>query len=301
LHIVVASQVVEQSLDVDFDLMVTDLAPTDLLLQRLGRLHRHDRARPAPLTRPRCAVVGVEDWAGVPVRAVAGSRRVYGEHLLLRSAAQLLERESIALPAEIAPLVQRAYGPEPLGPGSWQTAMDRAAAEARVRAAKRVEAARAFLLDEVGSARYSLVGWVRAGVGDTDEDPRGVAQVRDGAESLEVLVVQGDGAGGVSTPDWIDRGGGQPLPTDLPIDPAQAKVVAACALRLPVGMSHPGVDLDVITALEVNHFPSFEASPLLRGQLVLVLGPDRTAIVKHGKADFRLVYNPREGLIHERR
>ncbi|WP_233573731.1 CRISPR-associated helicase Cas3' [Amycolatopsis panacis] len=300
-HIVVASQVVEQSLDVDFDLMVTDLAPVDLVLQRVGRLHRHDRSRPTRVTSPRCAVVGVEDWTGTPVRAVAGSRRVYGEHLLLRSAALLSEQDTMTVPADIAPLVQRAYGPDPLGPDAWQPAMEQAAAEAQTRAQRRVEAARAFLLDEVGSTRHSLVGWVRAGVGDTDDDPRGVAQVRDGAESLEVLVVQSDGAGGLSTPDWIERGAGQPLPVDLPIEAAQAKVVAACALRLPIGMSHPGVDLDVITALEANHFPGFEASPLLRGQLVLVLDPDGSAIVKHGKADFRVVYSPSEGLIHERR
>jgi CRISPR-associated helicase Cas3 len=74
-HVVVASQVVEQSLDVDFDLMVTDLAPVDLVLQRTGRLHRHDRPRPAGLEQPRCVLVGVQDWAATPPRAVPGSRR----------------------------------------------------------------------------------------------------------------------------------------------------------------------------------------------------------------------------------
>ncbi|MEV8442119.1 CRISPR-associated helicase Cas3' [Actinosynnema sp. NPDC051121] len=300
LHIVVASQVVEQSLDVDFDLMVTDLAPMDLVLQRLGRVHRHRRVRPAPVTRARCAVVGVEEWAAEPVRAVPGSRRVYGEHLLLRSAALLVDREVLALPADIAPLVQRAYDDDPMGPDTWRSAMAEAAAKAVEQAAIRVSAARTFLLDETGPTTRSLIGWVRAGVGDADDNASGAAQVRDGAESLEVLVVQQDVSGGLLTPEWIERGGGEPVPTDLPVEPAQARVIAACGLRLPVAMSHPAVDLDVISALEANHFGSFESSPLLRGRLVLVLDENRTARIKHGKADFRLTYDPGKGLVHER-
>lgn len=303
-HVVVASQVVEQSLDVDFDLMVTDLAPIDLVLQRMGRLHRHDRTRPPGLETPRCVLTGVEDWAAAPVRAVPGSRRVYSEHSLLRSAALLVDRDVLTLPTDIAPLVQTGYGEAVLGPASWSTAMAAARETERLEILRRREKASEFLLGEVGGAKDTLDGWVRAGVGDVEGDTTGdsrrTGQVRDGAESVEVLVVQRDRDGGLLTPDWIAKDAAVQLPLDEEVPARLARTVAACALRLPIGMSQLNAVGDgVIAALERNHFTSFHLSPLLKGQLVLVLDADRTAEIEHGAAHFRVTYDLRRGLLHE--
>lgn len=305
LHIVVASQVVEQSLDVDFDLMVTDLAPIDLVLQRMGRLHRHQRTRPIGLEQPRCVLTGVDDWSAAPVRAVAGSRRVYIEHALLRAAALLVERPTVTLPTDIAPLVRAGYGDAVPGPASWAMALEEAREAKRLEIGRRRTKAKEFLLGEVGGRTATLTGWVKAGVGDAEGDANGdtrrSGQVRDGAESVEVLVVQRDRDGGIIIPDWIPQNPGVQLPLDERMPTHLARTVAACALRLPVGMSQLNAVGDgVIAALERNHFTSFHQSPLLKGQLVLVLDGNRTAEIRHGAAAFRVTYDVRRGLVHER-
>lgn len=107
--VMVATQVVEQSLDVDFDVLFSDLAPVDLLLQRVGRMHRHSRARPSAHGTPVVYVCGL-GTGGVPERE---SRKVYDPWPVLRTVARLRELEAIELPADIDPLVQHVYGTEP--------------------------------------------------------------------------------------------------------------------------------------------------------------------------------------------
>lgn len=123
--IVVATQVLEQSLDLDFDLVVSELAPVDLLLQRAGRSHRHLRARPAvagdgPWLR---VVVPAADDDGLPQFGRGGAARVYAEHRLLRSFVALREHLGGARGvvvergdrSDVDALVQRVYGEDDLG------------------------------------------------------------------------------------------------------------------------------------------------------------------------------------------
>ena len=108
--VLVATQVVEQSVDIDADLLVTDLAPTDLLLQRLGRLHRHARPRPRGFESATCWILHpVVDWSAEPkaIREAIGSSAYIYPPIALYFAQEIWrKRQSVTLPTEIRDLLE---------------------------------------------------------------------------------------------------------------------------------------------------------------------------------------------------
>lgn len=106
--ILIATQVAEQSLDLDFDLIATDLAPVDLVLQRAGRLWRHTR-KSRPVSEPTLLIAGLAGneppLFGKPLWWGA----VYREDILLRTWVLLQTKQSLRLPDEIDTLVQAVY------------------------------------------------------------------------------------------------------------------------------------------------------------------------------------------------
>ncbi|MDK2990357.1 MAG: CRISPR-associated endonuclease/helicase Cas3 [Methanoculleus sp.] len=113
--ILIATQVVEQSLDIDFDAMVTDLAPIDLIIQRAGRLHRHRERRSGSAATPTLLVLSpppveipARDWF-TSVFPRAG--RVYEKHGQLWLTARLLAaRGQIAMPHDARFLIEGVFG-----------------------------------------------------------------------------------------------------------------------------------------------------------------------------------------------
>ena len=124
-RILVGTQTLEQSLDIDADLLITDLAPMDVLLQRLGRLHRHARTDRGAFASPHVVVLRAAEreltalLGDVRERHGLGPMKdgdgVYPNLLQLEATLRLLEaNETIAIPADNRRLVEHALHPEAL-------------------------------------------------------------------------------------------------------------------------------------------------------------------------------------------
>jgi len=122
--VAVATQTVEQSLDIDADLLVTDLCPMDVLLQRIGRLHRHDRpSRPASVDSASCVILTPEERdlknaivsTGEGFDGKHGLGTVYHDLRVIEATWRTLDnRSAISIPEDNRELVEKGTHPERL-------------------------------------------------------------------------------------------------------------------------------------------------------------------------------------------
>lgn len=172
-RIIVATQVIEQSLDLDFDWMLTQICPVDLLFQRLGRLHRHQREhRPAGFELPRCTVLSVEDENYGLHKLIYGNTRV-----LWRTELLLAGADRIVFPEAYRDWIESVYSELP-----WDDeSEDIYGAYRGWKLVQEMRETDALQLTTMTASQFR------------DEDDRVAALTRDGEISLTVLPIQTDG------------------------------------------------------------------------------------------------------------
>ena len=118
--LLVSTQIVEQSVDLDADILITELAPTDMLFQRLGRLWRHHKEADPPRPRPQPEVWIIEEAASLDAlsdeqdaqslrEALGKKARVYAPYVLLRTLEQWRPQTCVHLPRDIRPWLEATY------------------------------------------------------------------------------------------------------------------------------------------------------------------------------------------------
>lgn len=236
-HVVVGTQVLEQSLDLDFDALATDLAPVDLVLQRFGRVHRHRATRrPDGWAGPRLLLAGIQLRGDRPPVFPRGSSLVYGDHFLLRTAAVLLKLPVVSVPGNIQRLIATVYGDDVVTPAGWADTVATAAQEHADRLAADEARAEAYAIGDPCRVD-TLLELCRAGIGNPtdDDDPVLQAAVRDAEPTVEVALGRTVDSGAVLF-------GTSVVDVDAVPRPEAVDAILSATLRLPPWITVDALD-----------------------------------------------------------
>jgi CRISPR-associated endonuclease/helicase Cas3 len=253
--------------------MITDICPSDLLLQRIGRLHRHNRNRPKLLQKPECAVI-------TDVETFEKAGFIYADFLLKKTDSVLCD--SIFLPRDIPVLVNAVYS------NGEDFINEREAWGKKIEEKKKN--AHDFMLGKIDESRIGTLNNLKRWMNFTqsDSDAAGEASVRDGGMSIEIILIkkQNDGYYTASG-TFISSLNGVPSANNC-------KLTARESLRLPQSLSYPKTikELEILT---LSEFKIWLTSPWLAGQLILALPPGGCEL-----SGYKINYNNETGFVYER-
>jgi CRISPR-associated endonuclease/helicase Cas3 len=285
LHVVIGTQVLEQSLDVDFDLMFSELAPVDLILQRIGRLHRHERHyRPAHLSQPCLLLEEPESENGRPI--FRGSDKfVYSEAVLIRSWLALRNLDQIA-PNDVDQLIAQVYEQMPEAiiaqEREWILAAD---GTERAKTAREVSEAQTRMIDSADSETFP----------DSPKSTSGILEEDDPHVHRALQALTRLGPPGISlvflhrVDDRVLLDPGAPMPVDFGRAPSPGT-------RLSLVQASISVSNHLVHKYFSNEQPPtvWRKDPILRHMRVVDLNHGRF----HGPG-FTLTLDPEMGLLIE--
>ncbi|MET9241271.1 CRISPR-associated helicase Cas3' [Nonomuraea sp. NPDC003709] len=283
--ILVATQLAEQSFDVDADVLVTDLTAIDLLLQRLGRMHRHDGvARPARVRRPEVIITGFAPHGEKAPWILPASEAIYGRYLLLRTAAMVCAADggSWSVPSEVPRLVERVYGDATdVVPPAWSADEQQARQKWTAQQEERARSAEHFLLTRAGEHTNGTLDSLHYGAAPGSlAEHRLEAVVRDGERSLEVILVREDQRGYHTLAGrWLGVNG-EALSDDV------VEEVLGATVRLPSKLTEPA-------ERELAPLDGWRSHPWLKHSRALKLTADTPTTL----GEYHVRYDEKLGLL----
>ena len=274
--IVVGTQVIEQSLDIDFDVMISDIAPVDLLIQRMGRLHRHTRDnRPKKHEKPVLYVLGNDK----NLEFESGSKAVYGGYLLARTGYFL--GDSIRLPSDISRLVQEVYDEniEPDLPDELNEKYSEYKAEYKALVNSKESRAGTYrlsspVLKKRISKEPNLIGWLNNQSRNSGEEEGNSQVIRDGYTTFDSSEDISKSIEDVKT----------------------AKKLASCTIKLPNRLSKTYNIDKTIRELEdfyINNLQKWDNSAWLKETLCAMFDENNECSIN----GVNMVYDKKYGLI----
>lgn len=270
--VLIATQVVEQSVDVDTDCLLTELAPTDMLLQRMGRVWRHDRAS-RPLAGPEVVMV-CGDAASASsteelVRALGkGSCKVYAPYVLWRTWRVWSRVGRVRVPDDVRRLIEATYA-EPVEEEPFVVLP---------------------LREELAEARRTLEGMAGASAASVslppDHDEEGVLTRHTETPTRDVLLVRGiESRGREARLDLLDG--------DEPVTVAADRRDFSATTRLHRHLVR--VPAPVLRRLDFRQGPPWLAMHFHHPMPVWVQAVDGDALLVDGQ-DTGYTYDPWHGL-----